>query len=181
MKNTFNVEVSFDESPKKPYEWKNVSFITGIKVNRVDSKCIKDFLLYKCKVDSENRLLLLSDTKDSILIKLDEEGIITKRSFLLFSKDLDVSEYAINLKPIKLKYEVFCERIKYSNELDEEKEIRDYLVKSIENIEDEDKSKYLYFLYFDDVNGYSKEKLINTIKKDNTKKNYELYKFLINN
>ena len=181
MKNTFNVEVSFDESPKKPYEWKNVSFITGIKVNRVDSKCIKDLLLYKCKVDSENRLLLLSDTKDSILIKLNENGIITKRSFLLFSKDLDVSEYAINLKPIKLKYEVLCERIEYSSELDEEKEIRDYLVKSIENIEDEDKSKYLYFLYFDDVNGYSKEKLISTIKKDNAKKNYELYKFLINN
>ena len=181
MRNSFNIEVNFANSPLKPYEWEEVSFINGIKVLRVSPKCIHDILSREVKIDYASKLILLSDTRDSIVVKLDSKGKVVKRSFLLFDKDLDVCEFANSLRVTKLEYEVSDKKVKYSLELLEEKKIKEYLIDTIKSSPDEDKTQYLYYLYFNDIKGYSKEKLINSIKNEASERYFELYKFLIKN
>lgn len=181
MRNSFNVEVNFASSPLKPYEWDKVSFINGIKVIRTSTKCVHDFLTHECKTDLINKVTLISDARDSIVIRTDSKGNITKRSFLMFDKDLEVSEFALNLKPTKINYEKDTKKVKYSYELKEEQKIKDYLIDSIKRLKDEDEMQYLYYLYFNEIKGYSKEKLINSIKNNNSEKFFELYKFMSKN
>ena len=181
MKNSFTIEVCFNRVPLKPYEWDNMSFISGISVTRVNSKCLFDLMTYEGSVYTKNKIILLSDTKNSIALKLNNKGEIVKRSFLDFDKDEDICEYASNIKPTNLDYEITDKKLIYPSNLIEETKMKEYLIKSIKSLKDEDKTKYLYYLYFNDIKDYSKEKLIKTIKNSEFDKCDELYKFLIEN
>ncbi len=182
MKNSFMIEVCFDKVPIKPYEWDKVVFIGGISVIRVSSKCLFDLMTYDGNIkNAKNKILLLSDTNNSIVLKLNENGEIIKRSFLDFNKDEDICEYASNIKTTKMDYTITEKMLEYPSVLVEEIKMKEYLVKSIKTLKDEDKSKYLYYLYFDNINDYSKDKLIKSIKKSEYDKCNKLYKFLIEN
>lgn len=181
MKNSFMIEVCFNNVPLKPFEWESISFISGVSVIRVNSKTIVDLLTYEGNINIKNRIIVLSDTKNSVALKLNNKGDIVKRSFLDFDKDEDLCEYASNIKITKLDYQITDKKIIYSSILEEEKKMKEYLVKSIKSLKDEDKSRYLYYLYFDDIKDYSKEKLIKTIKNSESSRCEKLYKFLIEN
>lgn len=178
MTNSFDIEVCFDKVPLKPYEWGKVSYITNIKVLRVSTKTLHELLTFEAQLNCTNKVLLLSDTLDSIVVKLDKDGKITKRSFLTFERDLCVSEYACNLKMTKLDVRLSPKKLLYNEELEEERQIKEYLISSITS-SDEDKTQYLYYLYFGNVMGYSKKKLLETIKTSTSDKCMTLYKFLI--
>lgn len=181
MKNSFNIEVNFADTPLQPYEWNRVSFISGMKVLRVSTKCLEDLCTYHGLIESEKKILLLSDTKTSLALKLDEKGRIVKRSFLDYSTDLDVSEFANNLKISELSYSLSKKKLSYKMELEEETKMKEFLIKLINSNKNEEKSRYLYYLYFDEIDDYDKDRLIASIRTDESGRCQKLYRFLIKN
>lgn len=179
MKNSFNLEVCFSESPKYPYEWTNTSVLMHAKIIKVSSAFLKKALLFKGRIISKDSTLLISDAKNAVALRLDKEGNIKARSFLKFEDELDVSEFATNLKETHIDAEFSDKRISYERGLSIENEMKQYLIERVESSRDEDFSKYLYYLYFDEVTDYSRDKLISSIKESPIDKNMKVYKFLI--
>lgn len=162
-----------------PYEWNSVTKLSNLKLERVSTNTLRDILSFEGRIVDREHLLLLSDCKNAVVVKLDKNGKITKRSFLDFNKCLDVCEFACNLRETKIEFVKDEKRVVYSFDLSIEKEMRDFILSSIKNCKDEDLYKYLYYLYFEDVEGYSKDRLIKSIKNSSMEKNLKLYNFLI--
>lgn len=179
MKNSFNLEVCFKDAPVMPYEWNETQIIMHVKLTRVSTALLKDVLSFKGVLENCKGTMLLSDTKNAVVLKLSDKGEILKRSFLSFDRSLDVCEFAFNLKETKLIFSKSQEKIAYPKGLSIESEMKDYIVKNISNSKDEDFAKYLYYLYFGDLKSYSKEKLIKSVEKASIDDNMKLYKFLI--
>ncbi|MCI8497782.1 MAG: hypothetical protein HFG33_00070 [Bacilli bacterium] len=179
MKNSFNLEVHFSDAPLMCYEWETSSTITHVKLERVSTLFLKRVLTYEGKVDYKSNILLLSDTKNAVVLKLDKEGNIKARSFLKFEDALDVCEYAFNIKESKIEFTETEQKVYYAKRLSIEDEMREYLVSSIKRCSNEDFSRYLYYLYFDEVDDYSRDKLIDSINASSIDRNMKLYKFLI--
>lgn len=179
MKNNFNLDVSFKNVPVMPYEWENTSHISHVKLLRISTNTIKDILLYDGYIKEYRGLLILSDTKEAIVLKLDREGQIKARSFLDFEDSLNVCEYATNMKETSIEFLKEGKKLKYPKSLSIDTEIKDYIVSQIKKCDDESFTKYLYYLYFNEINDYSKEKLIKTVNESDIDKNIKLYKFLI--
>lgn len=179
MKNNFTVEVSFKDVPDYPYEWDNVIFLTGIKVIRVKTKIIYDLLTYDAILKTNSEILILSDCKTAIALRLDKNGKVLKRSFLTFNADTDICEYATNLKCTNLEYTLLDTKLKYEKVLNEENVMKEYIVNSLKKINDENEYKYLYYLFFNEIKGYKKEKLLDFIIKDKPGNFQKLYDFLV--
>ncbi len=179
MKNSFNLEINFSKSPRQTYEWPKACTTIHVKATRVSTRVLHDVLMYDGKIVGENGTLLLSDTVNAAAIRLDKEGNIVARSFLKFDDELDVAEFSANLKETSLEVVLAGEKIHYDRELSIETEMKKYLIERIENCPDEDLSKYLYYLYFDEVSDYSREKLLSSIEKSSIDRNMKLYNFLI--
>lgn len=177
MKNEFNIDVSFDRVVVDPYNWESTTFISKIPVIRVSSKCIKDILTYESTIKTDKTTLLLSDTKLSVALRIKSNKIVA-RSYLDYDKDLEVCEYACNLKITHLDYQI-TKPIKYKI-ISEEEKMRDYIIDSIKNIQDDNKIKYLYYLYFNTLDDYSKERLVKGVKHDSSDNIQKLYDFLNN-
>lgn len=179
MKNSFNVEVNFSDSPKMPYEWNKTSTLLNIKLERISTRTLKNIMLFEGMIVGYSGVVLFSDTKNAVAIKLKNDGTILKRSFLDFEKCLDACEYACNLREKSIEFIASDKKVVYSKDLSIEKEMRDFILNSIKQSDDEDLSKYLYYLYFEEIENYSKEKLIKVIKNSTIDKNLKLYNFLI--
>jgi len=179
MKNSFNIEVCFKDTPTYQYEWESYSIIDGIKVERIPSKLFRTLLTYESKVQYKSNTLLISDTKNAAVLKLAKDGTVIKKSFLSFSKELDVCEFAFSLKESNLKCTISNKKIKYPKKVSFEIEMSNYIINSIKKSDDEYLSKYLYYLYFEEIEGYSKERLLRSVKNAPLEKNMKLYKFLI--
>lgn len=179
MKNSFDLEVHFNDAPVPCYEWDTTTYVMQIKAERVSTSFLKRVLTYEGKVPYKSNILLLSDTKNAAILKLGSDGTIMARSFLKFDDALDVCEYTFNLKETKLEFEATDERVHYTKCLSLEDEMREYLINSIEKCGNEDLSRYLYYLYFDEVDDYSRDKLIESINSSSLDRNMKLYKFLI--
>ncbi len=181
MKNYFNLEVCFGEVPLMPYEWEHTTNLMHVKLIRVQSSIIKSILSYGGKLKCNEKCVVVSDGKETVALKLGEDGKILKRSFLTFDDALELAEFANNLKVSRVEFISNGEKLKYPPKYCIEKEMEEVLVDAINKSHDEDLTKYLYYLYFNDVNGYSRDKLIESIKSANLDKNMKLYKFLIKN
>ena len=178
MKNNFTIEVSFKDVPNYPYEWDNVVFVSGIKVLRVKTKTINDLLTYDAIIKVNSGIVLLSDCKTSMVLRLDKNGKVLKRSFLTFNADTDICEYATNLKCTNLEYNLLDTKLVYEKKLNEENKMKEYVVNSLKKINDENEYKYLYYLFFNEINDYRKEKLLDFIIKDKPGNFQKLYDFL---
>lgn len=109
------------------YEWDisdPIELIKKIPLFRVDTKIIKDFLLYDINIDNDflkkledktilknNKLnktikyaCLLNDTKNSLVVEFDNLGRIISRSCLLLDDDANVLELIYNFKETKIEY-----------------------------------------------------------------------------
>lgn len=178
MRNNFNLKVCFGNSPRMPYEWNKTTNISSIKLERVSSNFLKNVLTYEGIVQNRGDYLLLSDTKNAVVLKLNRDGKIVKRSFLDFNECLDVCEYACNLRESKIDFLNSNKRIKYETDLSIEKEMKEYILNLIKSSNDDDLVKYLYYLYFDEVESFSKEKLVKLVKSSTLEKNAYVYEFL---
>ena len=178
MKNSFNIKVNFMSSPRLPYEWDKYSNCKDVKLERVSSKTLKNILLYEGHIQDQSGVILVSDAKNAIALKLNDEGKILKRSFLGFEQCLDICEYACNLRESKLDFIATSKKVNYDRELSIEKEMKDYILNLIKKSENEDLVKYLYYLYFNEVDSFSKEKLIKFVKNSSLGENEKIYDFL---
>lgn len=179
MRNNFDIDVCFGDHPIPVYEWENHSSVLGIKATRVSTKFLNDVLTFQGRiVNPKGKIMLISDTKEAVALKLDKDGKILKRSFLSFDRSLDVCEYAYNLKDAHLEFEHGEEKVKYPKSRSIEEEIKDYIYDKINSNKDEDFKKYIWFLYSKGIEGYSQEKLLKMIKSAPLEENMELYKLL---
>jgi len=181
MKNSFNVEVNFDTCPLMPYEWEKSEEILHIKLDKISTSTLKNILLYNGKIVSpkNSKIMLLSDAREAIAIKLDKDGNVLKRSFLSFDKSLEVSEFANNLKPSDIEFISNKKKIEYPKTLSIETEVKNYILEAIKKSKDEYFTRYLYYLYYEDLEGYTKERLLKTVDSSPIDKNIKLYQFLI--
>ena len=176
----YTIRVNFKSVLIKPYEWNNMSYINNIKIIRVLPKVLKDIITYECYIDTKDKTLLLSDTINSIVVRMDSKNKVVSRSYLLYEDDLEVGEYSSNIKRTNLHYKITNKKVYSKSNNSYEDTIKNYLINSIKDMED-DKSKDMYYLYFDNINNYSKEKLIKSISHNKSNKFYKLYNFLISN
>lgn len=179
MRNSFNLEVEFRDVPRMPYEWEKTTMVMHIDAKRVSTSFLKKVLLNEGKIDYKANILLISDGKNALILKLDREGVIKSRSFLSFVDSLDVCEYIYNLKETNLNFQESGSKVPFKKGKSVEEEMTDYIINSLKKGISEDLSKYLYYLYFDEIDGYSLDKLIKSIKDSSMEKNMKLYKILI--
>lgn len=178
MKHDFNLEVSFNEYPMQSFEWTKTSMLLHPKIVKVSTNILKKVLLFEGQIDYKGHLVL-SDGKNAVALKLADDGTIALRSFLKYEDELDVCEYALGLKETKLEVNFFEQKVHYERGLSIEVEMKKFLREKVETTSDEDLSKYLYYLYFNRVNDYSREKLLSSIDESPIDKNLKVYKFLI--
>ncbi len=179
MRNSFNLEVEFRDVPRMPYEWEKTTMIMHIDVKRVSTSFLKRVLLNEGKIDYKANILLISDGKNSLVLKLDRDGVIKKRSHLAFTDSLDICEYAYNLRETNIDFVESGAKVLYKKGKSVEEEMKEYIIDSLKKGMPEDLSKYLYYLYFDEIEDYSVDKLIKSIRGSSIEKNMKLYKFLI--
>lgn len=179
MRNSFNLEVEFRSVPRMPYEWEKTTMIMHIDAKRVSTSFLKKVLLNEGKIDYNANILLISDGKNALVLKLDKEGTIKSRSFLSFTDSLDVCEYTLNLRESNIDFQESGEKVPFKKVKSVEEEMTEYIIESLKKGIPEDLSKYLYYLYFDEIDDYSLDKLIKSIKDSSIEKNMKLYKILI--
>lgn len=178
MKNCFSTTLSFSEAPYMPYEWDKKIHISGLKVKRVTHRCLLDLLIFSARIQTDERILLISDTNTSVVLRLDKKGNIEARSFLDFKEDAKVIEYAKHLKVLNLKYKKNDVKVIYPEELKEDTIIKEYLIKLVKSCSNRDLLRYLYYICFNSIKDFSKEKLIESIKNNINGINSELYNIL---
>lgn len=180
LKNCFNLDVSFNSCPLYPYEWDSISHLTHVKLEKVSTQFLKKVLTFNGKiVNASSQIILLSDAKEAVVLKLSKDGEILKRSFLEFDKALDVCEQALNMKESKLEFISNNTKLVYPKALSLETEVKNYIIDAINKNKDEYFSRYLYYLYYDNLEGYTREKLLKAVDDSSIDKNIKLYKFLI--
>lgn len=156
------------------YEWEsedNVEFIKKIPLFRVSLDCLKDNLKYKTKFDSsfieqikektivkgstENlNTFLISDSKNTLALEINEEGVVISRSKLLPSDELNISEVMFTMRESTLHYEKL-EKYKMNTTLRQERKIKKLIEQEIDTLYKENntsKLKYLYYEWFNKNN-----------------------------
>ena len=171
------IKVNFSKTPIKPHEWEKCSYLVNPKIIRVLPKVIKDILCYETYIDIKSKTIILSDGINSIALRIGKDRKVILRSYLSLLDETIINDITREMKRSNIKYKT-KEKIIANNIHDEN--IKDYLLKSIDNMEEE-KIKYMYFLLFDNIKDYSKEKLIKVISQNNSNKLYKLYNFLVCN
>lgn len=175
MNYIYDIVLNFQDNYYEFFEWNRndkIKNIRKIPLYRVTDQDILKLKYNKIKLDesflkilasdkkTKKLMFLVSNTKISLGILLDEEGNLLKRSSLLFEEEEEVNSYSKTLTPTKLRYQE--DKVKPPiHKLRIEREKKDNLINYIKNIQDTLTLKYLYYEY------YKKEAPdIETIKKD---------------
>ena len=134
---------------------------------------------------NNNILLLISNKKESLGLMFNEEGILLKRSGLLFEESEEIEELSKELEITKIKYIKNKETNKQNTSRKKEKR-KKYIKNYLNNIKDENIFNYLYYdiyqkekinkinikeLLLQENNNNLIDKLYNTIKLLNKQKN----------
>ena len=134
---------------------------------------------------NNNILLLISNKKESLGLMFNEEGILLKRSGLLFEESEEIEELSKELEITKIKYIKNKETNKQNTSRKKEKR-KKYIKNYLNNIKDENIFNYLYYDIYNNEIDNNKEiknillqennnnlidKLYNTIKLLNKQKN----------
>lgn len=184
------------------YEWDindNVSNIKRIPLFRVDSRVLRDVYsnsvrfssLFLTKIENKTMfkdlnsckyLFLLTDMKDVLGIKLDDNGIILSRSILFPNDEIDIIDEAFKTSVSNISYEIIKkEKYNISFLTRKELKIQKFLLKEIDSLYktyDMDKVSYYYFEYFNrkciDLNKMYNE-LVNSLLNDFNSKWLKIY------
>lgn len=182
-------EVAFDF-----YEWNDTDGLELIKKMpffKVKHKTLVDIISNKVKVGNEfldlikdrtiisgknlvNKITyaaLFTDSKNTIAIEFDSEGITLSTSKLLIDDEINVLEFSYNIKDYLLDYEI-VEPLKNNNDLRQEREAKKLITLEIKNLFQNNelaKLKYLYYEYKKETKDNIEEiyhELIDSLKSD---------------
>ena len=144
-----------------------------IKLNNSTLEKFKDIYKFNKKI-----IILVSNTKITIGLLIDEKGNILKKSSLIFEEETEANNIAKTLMITKLDYKKIKE-LKHHSILRIELEKKNLFIKYIIELQDETTLKYLYYEYFNkECNNKEiiKNSLLQELDKDWNIKKTNLYK-----
>ena len=144
-----------------------------IKLNNSTLEKLKDIYKFNKKI-----IILVSNTKITIGLLIDEKGNILKKSSLIFEEETEANNIAETLMITKLDYKKIKE-LKHPSILRIELEKKNLFIKYIIELQDETTLKYLYYEYFNkECNNKEiiKNSLLQELDKDWNIKKTNLYK-----
>ena len=146
-----------------------------IKLNNSTLEKFKDIYKFNKKI-----IILVSNTKITIGLLIDEKGNILKKSSLIFEEETEANNIAKTLMITKLDYKKIKE-LKHHSILRIELEKKNLFIKYIIELQDETTLKYLYYEYFNkECNNKEiiKNSLLQELDKDWNIKKTNLYKII---
>lgn len=163
MNYIYDIVLNFQDNYYNFFEWarsdkiKNVSKIPVYRVTDQDILNLKDnqvkldnSFLNKIKEEQKkkkNLMFLVSNTKISLGILIDEEGNLLKRSSLIFEEEEEVNDLCKTLPLTIIEYQK-NKKVPPKNRLRIEIERKDLLIKYLNKTNDLITLKYLYYEYF---------------------------------
>lgn len=204
----YDILVNFNDSYLYDFfEWNlndEIENIKKVKLYRVSTNCINDFIknkvkvpisflgeIYKtCEVYTKNSVkqlyyvTLFSDGKQVLAIEWDNKGYSICKSKLIVEEEEDVIELAQDMEIYSLDYEIIKKEDNRYFLTRKELKIRKYLTLEIEDAykkKKHEKLKFMYEEYFEKKsNNYlsMKEELISSMKTFLDNKHFSLYELL---
>lgn len=104
--NNYVISVCFSNKIIMPYNIENISILSIDKILRVDKNTFKNLYKYNCYINTNDKYILITDTINSIVLKLNKDKTINKRSPLLYEEDINICKIATKLKETKLEYKL---------------------------------------------------------------------------
>ena len=206
MTYVYDIILNFHKKYYNFFEWNSKDIIYHMKkipLIRVSDKDLNILKYNEITIDKElilnfknksimyttnknnNILLLISNKKESLGLMFNEEGILLKRSGLLFEESEEIEELSKELEITKIKY-IKNKEINKQNTSRKKEKRKKYIKNYLNNIKDHNIFNYLYYdIYQNEVDKDIKvkdillkennnnliDKLYNTIKLLNKQKN----------
>lgn len=179
----YDVVLNFDmENLWNFYEWEDTDLLTYVRkipLYRVSYETMQDFLSSHIKISKDfvrdiahktvtkNKediyaSFLMSDSKNSLAVMLNEEGEVIALSKLLIGDDNNVNEFMYTIREVELPYEILNLREKREG-LRQEERIKQFILLEIKTLFEEENIQKLKYLYYE---CFSKE-------EENSEKMYE--------
>ena len=175
MNHIYDVLLNFNNEIYDFFEWEtndNINHIKKIPLFRLSSEDLFNLINNKIKFDNEflinifnkteiytkNNIkyipysFIATDKKCAFAFLLDNNGYIKKYSKLLIDEEEEVIEYSYNISITNLNYEIISNLKRNPFQTRNEKRIKEYINKEINNMiknNELDKLKYLYLDCFD--------------------------------
>lgn len=163
MNYIYDIVLNFQNNYYQFFEWNRtdkIKNINKIAVYHVSDQDILDLtnnkiiidntFLNKLKEDNKKNkklMCLVSNQSQTIGLLFSNDGVLLKRSSLMFEEETEVNNYVKDLPLTKIDY-IKNEKQESSNRLRIEKEKKDRLIEYIKNTSNELTLKYLYYEYF---------------------------------
>lgn len=175
MRDVYDVLLNFKKYPYEFYEWEkedDISHIKKIKAIKTDDKTLFDIMNYQTKIKDEilksieNKTEVFKNHKiinikyafiiynDDVClaILLDDDGMVIKKSKLLFDEEDEVIKKGFDDPKLKINYEVTSFKTSNFKCTRKENKMIDLLLKYVNSIyqnKNNDELKYVYFECFD--------------------------------
>ena len=194
MNYIYDIVLNFQNNYYQFFEWNRtdkIKNINKIAVYHVSDQDILDLtnnkiiidntFLNKLKEDNKKNkklMCLVSNQSQTIGLLFSNDGVLLKRSSLMFEEETEVNNYVKDLPLTKIDY-IKNEKQESSNRLRIEKEKKDRLIEYIKNTSNELTLKYLYYEYFkEECTNIDtiKETLINVMESEWNNNKSTLYK-----
>ena len=194
MNYLYDIVLNFQNNYYQFFEWNRtdkIKNINKISVYHVSDQDILDLtnnkiiidntFLNKLKEDNKKNkklMCLVSNQSQTIGLLFSNDGVLLKRSSLMFEEETEVNNYVKDLPLTKIDY-IKNEKQESSNRLRIEKEKKDRLIEYIKNTSNELTLKYLYYEYFkEECTNLDKikETLINVMESEWNNNKSTLYK-----
>lgn len=165
----YDITLNFDmENIWEFYEWEEddcFSYIKKIPLYRVSFETLKDFMTYSIKVDESFVLknahqteikgkdeiyasFLISDTKNSLAVMLNEEGNVIALSKTLVEDDNNINEFMYTITEVKIPYQKL-EKRKIRKSLRQEEKVKNLILVELNTLLSEQKKEKLKYLYYE--------------------------------
>lgn len=193
MNYIYDIVLNFQDNYYQFFEWsrndkiKNITRIPIYRVKDQDIHILKNnqvtvdsSFLEKLKEDNKKTkklMCLVSNTQITLGLLFNHQGILIKRSSLIFEEEDEVNDFALNLEITSIPYQK-NQTISHENKLRVEIEKKDLLISFIHNTKDLFLLKYLYYEYFKEECNSQEwiiKALTQELEKDWTKKQNDLY------
>ena len=191
MKYIYDIILNYNDNLYDFFEWNtddSIDYIKRIPIFKVSNNVINDLINNKVMISKEfidsikNKTEVYMDngigiieytslfcSNDKVIaIEFNYKGILIFKSDLLIDEALDIIECCNKVKTIKLDYKIITET-KINLMTREEIKMIDFVKRELNNIEDIDKIKYLYYECF------------NKVENNIIKMNIELEKYMYKN
>lgn len=198
----YDILLNFEDNYIMFYEWDSsdsFEFIKKIPMLRVDNKTYKDLLINKVLVNKEflniinNKTKLkkgiikyaciISDSKNSIALEFNDDGLVISKSSILLDDELNINEFIYDVDITKIDYKKIKKEEKRIDTRKDEK-IKRILKIEIDNMynnKNYSKLKYIYLEWFntlDDNYDLMYKKMLKRLKNKLSRKEYDIYKII---